>query len=90
MEGLIGDGERGEAVIENSGLELERGLVEGLEELIGDGERGEAGEHCKLGGLRVRRRIALFGSSQLPRRHVATSPREWPALRRYAVMRLRT
>jgi hypothetical protein len=36
LAGLIGDRERGEAVIENSGLELEGGPVEGL---IEDRER---------------------------------------------------
>ena len=36
LAGLIGDRERGRAVIENSGLELEGGPVEGL---IGDRER---------------------------------------------------
>ena len=46
--------------------------MEGLEGLIGAGERGEVWEHCKLGGLRVRRRIALSGFPLLPRRHVAT------------------
>ncbi len=64
--------------------------MEGLEGLIGDRERGDGWEHGKLGGSRVRRRIVLSGFPLLPRRHVATSPGEWPALMGDTIMRLRT
>ena len=90
MEGLIGDGERGEAVIENSRLELIGGPVEGLEELIGDRERGRAGNtacwvDCVFGDV-----SPFLGFPLLPRRHVATSPQEWPATTPHPVMRLKT